>query len=318
MQTLSFPETGERFQVTEVMQRSNDIMVMKVINKNKTEFLCKAFNKTKLEQTNSYDNFVKRLTIIKQLNHPNIPRVISIQEFGNYIFIFFEAIHFVTAQEYLCSNGNMTPEEILSILTQLLSVIKFTHNLGLYHGFITLDNIMFDKDMVPQLANFHLGANINQTAFESISEYVNYTTPEELKGSSVDYFATDIWRLGVCVYTLLTGSFPFSDTNRAKLCQSIMKNEPDFKNIPPTISGRIRLMLMKDPKERPSASQLLSQNIDHRIVSVGLKQATTTAGHLLRSIQSQYKISEITKATTVNFRHCMHPTYCDLPKIEPK
>lgn len=314
MNDFDLPQTADRYSVMEITERSEDLIVLKVIDKVGNICVCKVFNKVNLERKHAYENFLQRLSILKHLNHPNIPRVMSVQEYGPYVYVFTDQFQNGNAKDYLMCNGKMSSDEVFTIMTQLLSALKFAHSLGLFHGHITLESIMFDLNMVPKITGFHLGVDNYTSAVQTQNDNTYYSAPEELKMMANDYFALDIWHLGVCLYTLSTSNYPFAETNQAKLCQNILRNEPNYNGIAINLAKKLQLMLLKDPKARPSASQLLSQDIDHKKVSLFYKPNTTTL--TFRTVQPQQRIQEMTRTTSVNYRRNMHPSYFELPKIE--
>lgn len=87
-----------------------------------------------------------------------------------------------------------------------------------------------------------------------------YVGPELLTTGNRSYSgrAADIWSLGVSLYTMLIGRYPFQDTQPAALFAKIRRG---VFSVPSWLSSQARCligcMLRKDPAERLTASELL-------------------------------------------------------------
>merc|ERR1712187_1040645 len=66
-------------------------------------------------------------------------------------------------------------------------------------------------------------------------------------------FKVDVWAMGIIVYGLLDGRFPFKDEN------DIRKKEPKFpKKLAPDCEDFMRKMLTKDEAKRASADEIMA------------------------------------------------------------
>lgn len=109
----------------------------------------------------------------------------------------------------------MTKETRLSetklrfVLIEILQGLKYLHDLGIVHRDIKLENIMITDDGRPKLIDFGLSAvvNVDEKVIEGMGS-IAYCSPEIIHHQPYS-FPTDIWSLGVVMYTLMTGRFPF-------------------------------------------------------------------------------------------------------------
>jgi serine/threonine protein kinase len=88
-----------------------------------------------------------------------------------------------------------------------------------------------------------------------------YVSPELLNLNSLySGKAADVWSLGVLLYVSLIGKYPFYDTTPVRLFYKIRQGTfriPLDGSTSAEVRALLRVIIRKDPKERPSASILL-------------------------------------------------------------
>jgi len=80
-----------------------------------------------------------------------------------------------------------------------------------------------------------------------------YMSPEQARGKAVDKRA-DIWAFGCVLFEMLTGKKPFEGETLTDTVVAIVKNEPDWRSLPPgtpaAVQSVIARCLRKDPVQR--------------------------------------------------------------------
>ena len=87
-----------------------------------------------------------------------------------------------------------------------------------------------------------------------------YCSPELDRGRDVTTKQSDIWACGTAYYKMLTGQYPSKDANNPSV---------DYSMVPADAVCVIKKCLQWDPKDRPSAGDLLR---DILIRQIGRKQ----------------------------------------------
>jgi TolB-like protein/Tfp pilus assembly protein PilF len=78
-----------------------------------------------------------------------------------------------------------------------------------------------------------------------------YMSPEQTKGEAVDS-RTDIWSLGVLLYQMFTGEFPFKgDYDQAVVYSILNEHFPPIKNYNPSIPVKLEFIVQKMLKKNP-------------------------------------------------------------------
>lgn len=139
-------------------------------------------------------------------------------------------------------------EEKYRITDEILSAIEYLHQHQIAHLDIKLENILLDDDLEVKVCDFGFASiNINQIHQSFGSE--NYAAPEVYSKKCYDGIMADLWSVGVLLYAIFADQMPF-------------KHEPhnpaeiDYSLVPNDVAEIIRRLLVLNPLERMSLSQI--------------------------------------------------------------
>lgn len=147
---------------------------------------------------------------VAMLSHSNIVGVydVSHSEYMNYIVM--ELIDGITLKQYMQQKGTLNWREALHFSTQIAKALEHAHSRGIIHRDIKPHNIMILKDGTVKVADFGIArvSSAQSTLTREALGSVHYISPEQAKGSKIDY-RSDLYSLGVVMYEMLTGQPPY-------------------------------------------------------------------------------------------------------------
>ncbi|CAH1800012.1 unnamed protein product [Owenia fusiformis] len=168
----------------------------------------------------------------------------------------------VNLQHYVIKEKKLTEREAVIIFYDIVRVVENLHKKNIVHRDLKLGNMMLNKrSLRVTITNFCLGKHLvcEDDPLKDQRGSPAYISPDVLSGKPYLGKPSDMWALGVVLFTMLYGQFPFYDSDPIKLFKKI--KTADF-TIPPlgvqdSTSGLIKQLLVLDPKERLTASQVL-------------------------------------------------------------
>mmetsp|Transcript_16799 Transcript_16799/g.11934 ORF Transcript_16799/g.11934 Transcript_16799/m.11934 type:complete len:122 (+) Transcript_16799:449-814(+) len=113
----------------------------------------------------------------------------------------------------------MRQDYLAKKIKQILLALNHIHSRNMMHRDIKLDNIMFDLDKNVYLVDFGLAVQTKRKVTE-LAGTAYYMAPEVINGSYDQ--KCDVWSVGVCLYYLLMGSYPFNGKNLSDVYSAIL------------------------------------------------------------------------------------------------
>jgi serine/threonine protein kinase len=121
----------------------------------------------------------------------------------------------------------LSESEIFKIFYQLVNGLNYIHNQHIIHRDLKPENILLNKAGEIKIADFGVSHAITNSlsTIATFARTFPFISPEMLQGNTIGY-ATDVWSLGVIMFLLVHGSFPFSGANYDQILKSVLFNDP--------------------------------------------------------------------------------------------
>ncbi len=213
-------------------------------------------------------------------NHATMkhPFIIQLKE------VFLSPTHLCLVMELgamtLHTYAHSQPEQCLTedtarhFMRQLLVGLDYMHRLGVANRDLKLENVLItyqESNMVAKLSDFGYSKHQKHSTARSSVGTAGYTAPEVIIGGiAYDAKATDIWSLGVMLYVMIAGRFPF-DIKSQTWSQDIMQGSfaplSDRPNLSQGVENLLRRMLEPSPRRRATLAEIMQ----HDWIVYGLK-----------------------------------------------
>jgi serine/threonine protein kinase len=99
-------------------------------------------------------------------------------------------------------------------MLQLLDAVSCMHKKGIVHRDLKIENILFDQDLNLKVADFGFAAFENINKLNDYCGTKTYMAPEIKRGKTYDGKQVDVFSLGVILFILVQGIFPFMEAKK--------------------------------------------------------------------------------------------------------
>ena len=160
--------------------------------------------------------FKREIELVAQLKHPNIIAIFDsgVASDGRQFFV-MDYVRGQPLHTYV-RERKLTLEETLRLFARICDAVQYAHLRGVIHRDLKPSNILIDIDGNPKVLDFGLAKTLTaplETALSISQEVVGtlpYMSPEQTHGNPEEIDTrTDIYALGVVLYELLTGHYPY-------------------------------------------------------------------------------------------------------------
>nr|XP_034365646.1 sperm motility kinase X-like [Arvicanthis niloticus] len=213
-----------------------------------------------LERGEKNDSVITtEIDIIKSLDHPNIIKLFHIIETREHTYMVMEHAAGGDLVSHIEKVGCLQEEETRRIFTQMVYAVSYCHENSIAHRDIKPDNILLDGKGSVKLCDFGLAIKVTSgQRFRGFCGTLEYCAPEIFTDVEYDAQANDIWSMGVVLYTMVTGHFPFEAKTYSQMKEKMLN--PKY-SIPPMLSPDIANLIMQlftvDPDQRPKICDIM-------------------------------------------------------------
>lgn len=262
---------------------------------------------------NARRRFEREIDLLAGLRHPNI---VSVYDGGTTddgrLFLVMELVEGKPLDAFVRARmpegrGPVAPDALLPLFAKVCDAIQSAHRRGVIHRDLKPSNILVDAQGEPHIVDFGLAKAVGEdrpasgmtiTGTAHFLGSLPWASPEQAEGESdaIDV-RTDVYSLGVILYQLLAGRFPYDVRGKFReVLDRIVNVEPSRPSTGQTgvdddLDTIVLKCLAKDPARRYQSAGELARDIRHYLAGEPIEARRDSAWYTLRRTARRYRVA---------------------------
>jgi serine/threonine protein kinase len=250
------------------------------------EVAVKVLNPLAAARIDAIDRFKAEATAIARLRHPGIVQIFEAGQFEDHPYLVMELLGGGTLADAIVQ-GPLAVEQAAQCVKDVAEAVGVAHEAGIVHRDLKPSNVLLEKPLsaakesssatghsvklATKVADFGLAKDLADPAHTETGVLLgtpSYMAPEQARGDPRSIGpATDVYALGVTLYTCLTGHPPFRGTTIMETLDLVCRADAiPPRAIRPALPRDLETIclkcLRKSPSERYQSGSELAADLD--------------------------------------------------------
>lgn len=219
--------------------------------------------------------FIREVTVLQKLDHPNIVRYYDCGLHEGQYFLAMENVDCGTLKDVL-KGGRVLPwRDAVDVAIQICAALEAAHAKGVIHRDLKPANLFLSKEGLVKVGDFGLARAEDLSRLTEAGTTVGtcrYMPPEQITGEEKLTGAVDLYALGCLLFEMLVGRSPFDGTTLIMVFERHMFSEPEnpcdlIAGCPADLGQLVVRLLAKEPANRPAGAALVKSMLQQIAVS---------------------------------------------------
>jgi len=251
--------------------------------------------------------FEREVRILSRLNHPSIVVIHDSGQVNGLDYHVMDYINGVPLDAWI-AGSDLTMPDLLQTFREICSAVSAAHVRGIIHRDLKPGNILIDEEDRPHLLDFGLarfetsadddtGSGKTVTMAGQFLGSIPWASPEQANGApeGIDV-RSDVYSLGVIMYQMTTGTFPYDITGRIPdVVHNIVHAAPTrpgllSRRIPGEVETIILKCLSKERDRRYQSASELERDIGRYLSGEAIEAKRDSMVYLLRKTIARHRL----------------------------
>lgn len=198
------------------------------------------------------------------LRHPHIQQIFyqGVDPGRNLPFV---AMEYLPGGDLRARIGKLELAAALRVFADVCDAVAYAHEHGVIHRDLKPDNVLFNARGEVVVTDFDLARVEGEARLTRMGQTLGtmyYISPEQARGEAIDS-ATDLYALGVMLFELVSGTWPFTGRSAAEVMRAHLQEPPPRASrvapgVPEYLDAVIAHAMAKDPRERYASARDLA------------------------------------------------------------
>lgn len=249
--------------------------------------------------------FAREVRILAGLRHPNIVTIHDSGSAGQARYFVMDYVDGAPLDRFVSERG-LALSERLRLFAKICAAVNSAHLLGVIHRDLKPGNILVDAAGEPHILDFGLAkrADWNEpdaaTVLTTTGQFVGslpWASPEQARGrQNLIDLRTDVYALGVQLYQLMTGEFPYDVITSLDIAiHNIVHVDPvnprtRNRQLDDDLSAIVLMALRKQPELRYETAGSLGRDIERYLAGEPIAAKRDSGWYVLRKTLRRYRI----------------------------
>ncbi|WP_314171655.1 serine/threonine-protein kinase [Streptomyces winkii] len=208
-----------------------------------------------------YERMRREARTAARIDHPSVVTIHDVVVEDDQPWIVMELVQGQSLGSVL-DEGTLSAREAARIGLAVAGALDAAHAMGVLHRDVKPDNVLLGRHDRVVLTDFGIAQVEGEQSLTETGAFVGspeYVAPERVLGQRPGP-ESDLWSLGVVLYSATEGVSPFRRSNTPATLQAVLSTEPQRPERARSASGPLAMLLIrmlnKQPAARPDAGEV--------------------------------------------------------------